>query len=854
MNSLGALEELVCYLPALVLHRVGRDTGATLTPSVERFPAAALFADLSGFTAMTEHLAHHSPSGAEDLTSIIDLYFAHLINVVHNHGGDVVKFAGDGLLALWYGDEPLADLAHRAVQCGLGIQMMMAPAAWTTLEGMPPPAPLKVRVGISSGEVSTMYLGGVFGRWELLVTGTALVEGGRVEAEAHAGEVLIAPATWPLVAEACLGLPLPSGAVRLESLLDYLPVRALVLPPVAAAMHEALRAYIPKAILARISAGQTAWLAEQRRLTVLFVNLPDLTGELALPRAQSLMRALQHALYRYEGSITRLGTDAKGPSLVAAFGLPPLAHENDAERGLRAALDIVADAAKLGLQATIGVSSGRALCGAVGGATRREYTMMGPMVNRAARLMQAAMLRGPYSLLCDETTMRSARTALSFEPLAPLRLKGFAEPVPIYVPLATQPSATLLSPWPENLLQRARERRLITRCLNRLAQHGKGGMLLIEGNVGIGKSALLQHACLTAPTAGVTALCSAGNPVDSSPYYAWRRLLRDLPALATGDETIHSAVVALQRLGLAALVPFVNDYPDCTPGPLSPHHTHLLCEQFVQLVTYTTAHMPLLLGFEDGQWFDSDSWTLLEALNQQTRRLLIIVAVRPSSDLPPAFRRLAERPGNTHLQLGGLRPAVLRPLLAAQLGVARVPRALLELIAARSQGNPFVAEELLLALRERGAVTVSNGVCHFQSGGPAYLLDVDNLPDTVEGLITSRIDRLDPAEQLTLKVASVIGPTFAFEVLAAIHPVEQNQEQLRVQLTTLQQAGLLQPEPREPAGTYAFRHAISCEVAYNLMSFGQRRHLHRLLATYYEHANTPGTPAQLAHHHRLASA
>lgn len=155
-------------------------------------------------------------------------------------------------------------------------------------------------------------------------------------------------------------------------------------------LETALRAYIPGAILARLAAGQSGWLAELRRVTILFINLPDLTYTTPLEQSQAAMQALQTALYRYEGSVNKINVDDKGATLVAALGLPPLTHEDDPMRGVQTALGMHTALQKLGWRCAIGITTGRAFCGSVGNATRREYTMMGDRVNLAARLMQAA--------------------------------------------------------------------------------------------------------------------------------------------------------------------------------------------------------------------------------------------------------------------------------------------------------------------------------------------------------------------------------------------------------------------------------------------------------------------------------
>lgn len=216
-----------------------------------------------------------------------------------------------------------------------------------------------------------MHVGGVYGRWELVITGSPLSQVSQAEAHAQPSEAIVSPEAWALLQSHCIGQPLVDDYVRLEAMEPKLeqPVgRSQVLP---AEVETALRAYIPGAILARLAAGQSGWLAELRRVTVLFINLPDLTYSTSLDQAQAMMQALQTALYRYEGSLNRIGVDDKGPMLLAALGLPPLAHEDDAVRGVQAALAMQTALRGLGWRCAIGITTGRAFCGSVGNFIRR---------------------------------------------------------------------------------------------------------------------------------------------------------------------------------------------------------------------------------------------------------------------------------------------------------------------------------------------------------------------------------------------------------------------------------------------------------------------------------------------------
>src|SRR5688572_29802530 len=460
MSNPALTELLASYVPKLIQNRIVADPSPIESPVAEEMAAAILFADISGFTQLTERLAEKGPTGVETLARVLNEYFGQLIDIIHEYGGDIVKFAGDALIAVWpiipdlpvkpdmptnqtvSGKENVVSRADqwqwtmRVAECALKIRERLTNYR---AEG----SNLYLKLAISTGNISTAHVGGVFNRWEFLLTGTPLVELGIANNLANASEIIITPSSWKLIRNDCIAVPLEfelkeaiAQGGRLNGLNKPSSIfSSNVKPTIPAGAESSLRAYIPGAIINRLSAGQSGWIAELRRVTVLFINLPDLDQNTELEKAQRIARLVQDSVYRYEGSINKINVDDKGITIVAALGLPPFAHEDDPARGVQAALMIRKEltSQKVKVRSNIGITTGRIFCGSIGNDERREYTIIGNAVNLSARLMSAAGMQYELiekygvSILCDRLTFDSAKDVVEFEPLPPQNVKGRAD-------------------------------------------------------------------------------------------------------------------------------------------------------------------------------------------------------------------------------------------------------------------------------------------------------------------------------------------------------------------------------------------------------------------------------------------
>jgi class 3 adenylate cyclase len=837
---------LASYLPELVARRLVPVWPSSEQSYAERVAAALLLVDVTGFTGVTAAAARRGARGTEQLSRAINTYLGQIIDLVAAHGGDVVKIVGDALVPIWPADdEDLATVSRRAAACALAIARELD--EFELEEGRP----LSVKVGLCAGEVAIARVGGLDGKWLYVVSGDGTRQLAEVATVMLTGSVVASPEAWSLISTRVVGETVDGRHVLIGGASQELPQVPLVTSMPNAGDERAVRAYVPEVALARLDAGQGEWLAELRRTTVLFVDVRG-SGQRddAIALLQPLALSAQRAVSRYDGWLKELTIDEKGTTLVAVFGVPPFSHENDPVRAMHAALAIRADISAAGLTSGIGVSTGDAFCGPVGNALRRDFVVLGQHVNLAARLAQAA---DTDSVLCDRVTHDASR-AENVERLPPYVLRGIGAPVDVF--RIRRPD--LSSERRSDLVNRTSELAVVSNALDALVA-GSGDVLVIEGEPGMGKSRLIEEISGRAHRAGVRTLIGRAEEIESStPYHAWRAIFEALIGLDTiaGPQLRRAAV--LDRLAgddtRANLAPLLNpvlslDIPDNEAtvqlsGAVRADNTRDL---LVHLLGQEASKGPMLLVLDDAQWLDSASWNLVDRIQQDLPSLLQFLTTRrlggPASS--PAEGALL---GATMLRLTPLRPDDVVTLACLRTGASRLSPQVAAVVRQRAEGNPLFVEQLTYAMRDSGRIVVDNGLCRAASTAS---LDAAIVPDTVQRVITTRLDQLPPAEAMTLKAASVIGHRFALRTLREIHPVPTDERTLLDHLNTLTRLDLVEPVDAAVDPSYEFRHVITQEVAYNLMLSEQSRELHRRLADWYERVYAEDLSpfhAFLAHH------
>jgi class 3 adenylate cyclase len=557
--------------------------------------------------------------------------------------------------------------------------------------------------------------------------------------------------------------------------------------------------YMTKELASKIAAARSGGVEGERRIvTILFA---DIKGSTALAEkldpedwAEIMNRAFEfliEPIYRYEGIVARLMGDA----ILAFFGAP-IAHEDDPQRGVLAALAILdgmntyrerlrADKG-LDFGVRIGLNTGLVVAGHIGSDLKAEYTAMGDAINLASRMQTAAE---PNTILISENTQRLIARLFEFEDRGQIAVKGKEAPIQTYRPVSERKGATrqrgiagLQSP----MVGRESESAQLLQVLAN-ARAGRGAIVAIIGEAGLGKSRLVAEWRKTAlagerPARWIEGRCLSFG--TSMAHHLSTDILRGVigaPAGSSEEEThaaLKQTVEALLGAETQEVYPFLGHLlglklEDEMAARVKYLDGPALQAKYVsaykRLLATAAQKGPVVIVCEDVHWADPASIELgLQVVPAAAQAPLVFVFVsRPDKD-NAGWKLIAQSKeipgaGAIELHLSPLSENDSRALVNNLLEIEALPESLRQLILAKAEGNPFFVEEVIRMLIDRGGIARQDG-----KWTVTREITTMEIPDTLQGVLTARIDRLPEEAKRTLQIAAVIGRKFQVRVLEKV--------------------------------------------------------------------------------------
>jgi class 3 adenylate cyclase/tetratricopeptide (TPR) repeat protein len=794
---------IIPYVPRLTIEWL-RDEPDRLWRSLE---GTLVFVDISGFTAMSERLVRFGKVGAEEITEVMNRVFAALLEDAYRYGGGLLKFGGDALLLLYDGSGHCARASRAAHQMRRTLRALGRPQ---TSGGA---VTLRMHVGIHSGELHFFLVGD--SHRELLVAGPGASRTVQMEDASGAGDILLSAEAAAFLDPRALGEPKGEGI-----LLKAAPQADERLEPLPDVSSIALEEAVPLRVRRELVLGPVE--GEHRHAAIGFVRftgtdvlLAEQGGDATAEALDGLVRIVQRAADDHGVTFLESDIDRNGGRIILVSGTPQT--EGDDEERLLRTLRAVADADPP-LTVHAGASQGRVFAGPAGASFRRTYTVLGDTAALAARLMTRA---GENEILVSADVLERVGPRFETTELDPFRVKGKSAAVraSILGGLVAAPRPRPAQKLP--FVDRERERAVLAASVAPV-RSGFGTLVELIGEPGIGKSRLADELCeLFSDMRTHTVSCD--QYASSSPYHPFRGFLRTLLGVEVNGDPGANLQALSARLGeldreLAPWAPLLGAPLDVEVessrevDELDPAFRRARLHGVVAAALGRLLDSPTLMLVEDVHWMDDASSELLRHIGTQlpTRPWLVCTTRRPVAGGFVAAEGTPPLPAFT-IRLEPLPDADAEALIKAAAGDRALGEDEFAAIAERAAGNPLFLQEL--------------------ASPDETAFEAEELPENVESLVATQIDRLAPADRTLLRWASVLGTSFAGSLIAAVlegDPAVAADSEAWDRL-----AEFVERHPEAP-GAFRFRHALIRDAAYEGLSYRRRRELHARVAEVLE--------------------
>ncbi|MEO0094461.1 MAG: AAA family ATPase [candidate division WOR-3 bacterium] len=802
----------------------------------EKFNSVLLFADISGFTAMSEKLAHLGKEGSEEVNKIINRFFDPLIKIIYKWNGDIYRFGGDAFLA-FFPEENIGSAASECAICAAQ-EILLFVKKHSQTETKVGKFRIKVHIGLAKGQVyfqdleNNFFLGG-----KVINNLMSMID------LAGPGEIVVSSKIKNEL-DNFVFKP-KDGAWRFVK-----PKKKIIEPKYTSGKMEdkikkrvaEIEGYLPEWLLKRIELKPSFDHkdGEHRKIAVVFLHFAGINYEKDSHRTEKIMARLykivSSIVERYDGWINAIDIYKDSERFLVVFGFP-FAYEDDEQRAVLFAYEVINHPDLKGLNLRAGINSGSVFAAPVGNELRREYATLGDTVNLSARLGAKAENR---TIVVSEIIFNRTFDLFDYKFVGEKEYKGKKRKIKTYKLLKKkQVEKRLLGRWlseSERIVGRDKEIAEIKKFIN-ICSNGKGQILCITGEPGIGKSRLVREVIKLSEKGGLRILKGSCMSYGSAfSYYPWIEILNEFFNILPGDSIENRKTKIRQTIELVdkRLIDWLSVIGEVMGVPfpetaLTRYLDAKIKKQRVfdivfDFIKFISRKKPANVIIEDLHWADTASMELINYIGRNIENMPIFLTLvyRPLKKK----EEFMEKNWTSELNLKELTKEESVELIKNLLNIKEIPEDLKKIIVEKSQGNPFYIEELVKSLIEQGYVVEEKGAWKFKG-------DVKKiqLPDTVEAVILSRIDRLDLQDREVLQTASVLGREFDESLLKGIY---SNPQILKRALRNLERLDLIRLEKGHREARYFFKHILTQEVAYGTLSFARKQELHRQTGIFIE--------------------
>lgn len=821
-------ELAISFVPKPIRKLYASDPNRLTSSAITDQFAALLWVDVANFSNMCNRLVGNKEYGVEKLTSILQSHYDFILGMVNDFGGQPLFFAGDGLMSAWTCEpSQTGEIVKNVSACAIEILNQRK-----TLNDQGEVLSLHTIVSVGSFEISEFSF--VKEKTLASFSGEVFTQLIRTAKNRAMNQLLISKEALEFIPEHCDITELEHGGYILHNIPNSPKPEAVIEEVYSDTAIQKLKSYVPLTLSFPLNREQLKWIAEIRPVTIVFLTIKKSATD-AKHHHSDIRNALSVVLTsvnKFEALINQVWVDEKEFNMLICFGPPPSSHVNNAERGVKLALDVHKTLFEIGIAISAGVSTGMAFCGILGNDHLRQYTVIGDVVNLSARLAE----RPTNPIYCDRASFQAARNTILFDDPEPVSLKGFSGLIPIYKPKSVNLDVSFKKNG-QISVGRQKELNILEEGVEKITK-GETCFFLLEGDTGMGKTSLIiDFKNLLSPKKTSILAGTCDFVLRNSPYSAFQPLIESLllTDLTDLEDSQNERLQRLQdRLGSrASLLNIVLNIslPDSEEvrGLSLSQRVSATHDFLIELIAEKASTNSLVILIDNAHWIDASSWKLLCSIQEKIKSILVLLCFQKTEGIQEILELLNK--GAKKMVLEPLGEDAIEKLACSRLGAATISEELASLIKKVSGGNPFFCIEFTGSLSAQELLIFENGHASFRE-------DVDvnslSLPESVRSLIRGKIDKLGSGSQLSLKVGSVVGTRFSERIVTSIYPITQERKLVSSFLREIEQFGFLNESVVDSLDGYQFDNDTIVNVTYEMILLDQRRQLHRDSAEWYE--------------------